>query len=379
MRETVEGLKPKICARFDWVISNNAEARITAPVRTCRGSGLLLSRARDMKYLWKQFMPLHSTEISLFRQSRLFGVLLAGISAIAAAQATLPNGGGVRAGTLPASWNTGGPKCMEMPEWQVHEYNSDLYILRQSGCTDFEKPFVFLFFGSERALLLDTGSRNGNIAPQIALTVHRWLERSHRDSIPLQVVHTHAHGDHVAGDASLQSLHDPGIPLTLIPSTVEDNQRFFRIQHWPDEVGSVDLGSRVVDAIPIPGHQAAGIALYDRQTGILFTGDSVYPGRLYVRDLDAYLKSNQRLLRFTEGKILAHIIGNHIEQSQGPYTDYPVGTLSTAQEHDVGPAARGCCAEIEAEGWKDARHPATHRLPGTLSSIIARPDRTAQR
>jgi hydroxyacylglutathione hydrolase len=300
-----------------------------------------------MKYLWKQIMPLHSTEISRFGQNWLCAALLTAISSLAAAQSALPDGGGVRAGTLPPSWNTGGPKCMEMPEWQVHEYNPDLYILRQSGCTDFEKPFVFLFFGTERALLLDTGSRNSHIAAQIALTVHRWLERNHRDAIPLQVVHTHAHGDHVAGDAPLQALHDPNMPVTLIPSTVEDNQKFFGIKHWPEDSGSVDLGSRVIDAIPIPGHQAAGIALYDRQTGILFTGDSVYPGRLYVRDLDAYLKSNQRLVRFTEGKIIAHLIGNHIEQSRVPYLDYPVGTMYQPNEHELA-LPRGVLLEIEA-------------------------------
>ena len=292
-------------------------------------------------------MPLHSTEIFQFRQNWLCGALLTCICSLAAAQTPLPNGGGVRTGTLPPSWNTGGPKCMEMPEWQVHEYNPDLYILRQSGCTDFEKPFVFLFFGTERALLLDTGSRNSNIAAQISLTVHRWLKRSQRDSIALTVVHTHAHGDHIAGDASLQALHDPNIPLTLIPATVEDNQKFYGIKNWPIDIGAVDLGGRLLDAIPIPGHQAAGIALYDRQTGILFTGDSVYPGRLYVRDLDAYLKSNQRLLRFTEGKIVAHIIGNHIEQSKVPYTDYPVGTLYQPNEHELA-LPRGVLLEIEA-------------------------------
>ena len=69
-------------------------------------------------------------------------------AAFAAAAPAMPGGGiqsataEVRAGSLPLAWNTGGPKCMEMPEWQIHEYNPDLYILRQSGCTDFEKPFI---------------------------------------------------------------------------------------------------------------------------------------------------------------------------------------------------------------------------------------------
>src|SRR5271155_2628959 len=108
-------------------------------------------------------------------------VFLLSLVAIAArAQFPEPNGGDLERGVLPQKWSTGGPKCMEMPEWEVHEYNSDLYILRQSGCTDFEKPFVFLLFGSDHALLLDTGSRRGNIAPQIQLTVHRWLARNNR-------------------------------------------------------------------------------------------------------------------------------------------------------------------------------------------------------
>src|SRR5580658_6185724 len=148
-------------------------------------------------------------------------VFLALASRLNFSQFPEPNGGDLEPGRLPQTWDTGGPKCMEMPEWQVHEYNADLYILRQSGCTDFEKPFVFLLFGSDRALLLDTGSRRGNLAPQIQLTVHRWLVRNNRSGIPLIVAHTHSHSDHVAGDAQLQALNDPGIPITYVAPTVE--------------------------------------------------------------------------------------------------------------------------------------------------------------
>src|SRR5260221_12541013 len=119
-----------------------------------------------------------------------------------------PDGGNIRPGVLPRQWMTGGPKCMESQEWQVHEYNRDLYILRQSGCTDFEKPFVYLLFGGERTLLLDTGSRHGNIAPALQLTVHRWLLRNHRGSIPLVAVHTHSHSDHTPGSAQLHAPRD---------------------------------------------------------------------------------------------------------------------------------------------------------------------------
>ncbi len=156
------------------------------------------------------------------------------------AQLPQPDGGPIRPGTLPRSWRTGGPKCMEQPEWQVHEYNPDLYLLRQSGCTDFEKPFLFLFFGKDRALLLDTGSRKGDLAPTLARTVHNWLTRNNRASIPLTVVHTHPHEDHIFGDAELQALHDTAIPITLIPADLASTKHFYHMDHWPEDPGSID-------------------------------------------------------------------------------------------------------------------------------------------
>jgi glyoxylase-like metal-dependent hydrolase (beta-lactamase superfamily II) len=262
------------------------------------------------------------------------------------AQLHEPDGGSIQRGYLPERWATGGPRCMEMPEWQVHEYNPDMYILRQSGCTDFEKPFVYLLFGKDKALLLDTGSRNGNLAPALQSTIHRWLKRNSRAGISLLVVHTHEHGDHVAGDAALQALNDPAIPITLIPAKVDTNMSLYHIAHWPDDIGNVDLGDRVIDAIPIPGHSAASIALYDHKTAILFSGDTLYPGRLYVRDFPQFVASVTRLVQFTSGKPVAEILGNHIEQTRTPFLDYPEGTLYQPEEHEL-QLPRGSLLELQ--------------------------------
>ena len=121
------------------------------------------------------------------------------VAVSASAQLPQPDGGTVRPGTLPLTWQTGGPKCMEMPEWQIHEYNPELFILRQSGCTDYEKPFVYVLFGSERALVYDTGSRKGNLTPTLQRLLHQYMVRNKREQIALTVVHSHSHSDHVAG------------------------------------------------------------------------------------------------------------------------------------------------------------------------------------
>ena len=263
------------------------------------------------------------------------------------AQLPQPDGGSIRPGTLPLAWSTGGPKCMEMPEWQIHEYNPDLFILRQSGCTDYEKPFVYLLFGKDRALLYDTGSRNGNLAPTLVRLMHQYLTRNHLTSMPLVVTHSHSHGDHIAGDAAIKALTDPAIPITFIPPTVADIQKLYGIANWPEDIGSIDLGGRVIDAIPIPGHDTASIALYDRQTAILLTGDSLYPGRIYIRDFDAFAKSNARMVEFTDGKPVSYILGTHVEQTRTPFLDYPVGTIYQPEEHPLA-LYRGALLEMQA-------------------------------
>jgi hydroxyacylglutathione hydrolase len=262
------------------------------------------------------------------------------------AQFPQPDGGNLEHGALPVTWMTGGPKCMEVPEWQVHEYNKDFYVLRQSGCTDYEKPFIYLIFGRNRALLFDTGSRDGNLAPTLKRAVHNWLERNGRAGIPLVVTHSHSHSDHVAGDAAVQAMNDPAIPVTFIAARAADEKAFFQISDGDDARGLVDLGDRPIDVIPIPGHDDASIALYDRRTGILLTGDSLYPGRLYIHDLGEFQRSTERLIHFTEGKPIAYILGCHIEETNIPFLDYPIGTIYQPNEHRL-ELSRGSLLQLE--------------------------------
>jgi len=247
------------------------------------------------------------------------------------AQAPQPNGGGVRAGVLPRTCQTSGPQCTANPQFQVHEYNPDLYILRESGCSNYEKPFLYLLFGKDKALLLDTGAGKTDVARVVRGQIDLWLSKNNRESVPLIVAHTHAHRDHISGDAELKALAN----TTVIEPKVSAVQAFFGFQNWPAEVVTYNLGDRILDIVPIPGHEASSIAIYDRQTGILFTGDSLYPGRLYVEDAPSFARGIQRLVDFTHGKIVTHVLGNHIEQTRTAYLDYPIGTVYQPDEHQL--------------------------------------------
>ncbi len=244
----------------------------------------------------------------------------------------------VEPGQLPSAWRTGGPNCLEVPEWQVHEYNPNFYILRQSGCVHYEKPFLYLIFGKQRALLVDTGAGESTAAD----AVKKLMVQKQRD-VPLVVTHSHGHADHTAGDKAFHTMPN----VTFVPAAVEAQQKFYGIEKWPDKVGAVDLGDRIIDVIAIPGHQPAHLAYYDRRTGILLTGDHLYAGRLYVTDAVEYLRSTRRMVEFTATRPVAHILGCHIEQSADPFVDYPTGTKYQPREHTL-ELSRGHLLELLA-------------------------------
>lgn len=240
----------------------------------------------------------------------------------------LPQLPAFKTGVLPKSW-VAGTNCARIPEFQTHKYNEDLYILRQSGCSHFEKPFLYLLFGTDKVLLLDTGAGRTNVARAVMGIIDRWLAARRLRSIQLIVAHTHAHGDHTSGDNQFR-----GLPNTVLVSPdLKSVQSFFGFKRWADEIAWYDLGKRVLDVIPIPGHEATGIAFYDRQTAILFTGDTLYPGRLYIDEPMQYVRSIRRLVDFTQDKPVAHILGAHIENTRTPYIDYPAGTTYQPDEH----------------------------------------------
>ena len=227
-----------------------------------------------------------------------------------------------------ASWYAGPATCTGTPAFQIREYRPGLFILRQPACTNYEKPFLYLLVGRTRALLLDTGAGGIDVAAPIDSILGAWRATHGGTPSELVVTHSHGHGDHVAGDAQFRGRAN----VTLVERDSAAVRAFFGFRAWPTDVATFDLGDRTLDVIAIPGHEPAGIALYDRATSVLLTGDTFYPGRLYVRDTAAFAASTARLVAFTASRPVSAILGTHIEQTRVPYTDYPVGTRDQPNE-----------------------------------------------
>ena len=214
---------------------------------------------------------------------------------------------------------------------QVQRIDADTFVIRQSVHTNFEAPFLYLLFGSDRAMLIDGGAGGLAIRPTIDAVIDIWLSEHHRQSIPLIVAHSHGHGDHHQGDGEFAYRPDTRV-IGLSPEAVAS---FFQIEHWPDGIGSFDLGGRRLSILPTPGHEAAHIMVYDPNTEILFSGDMLYPGRLYVpKDKFAdFVASADRLVAFKRDHPVRMVLGAHIEMTGASGRDYPMRALTHPNEH----------------------------------------------
>jgi hydroxyacylglutathione hydrolase len=236
--------------------------------------------------------------------------------------------------TIDVRWISGSPSAKHNtdPDIQVYAYDAHTYILRQNKAVHYEAPFLFLLFGTERAMLLDTGAtaseRYFPLRGTVDGLIERWLEQHPRPGYQLLVLHTHRHGDHIAGDGQFVDRPD----TVLVPADRSSAWAYFGFDRDPQRVGRVDLGGRVLECLATPGHDEAAVTYYDPQTGFLLTGDTVYPGRLYVQDLPAFRASIQRLVAYAERHPVSHVLGCHIEMTNEPGVDYPVRTTYQPDE-----------------------------------------------
>jgi glyoxylase-like metal-dependent hydrolase (beta-lactamase superfamily II) len=239
------------------------------------------------------------------------------------------------------TWIHGAHDCSHTadPFLQVQVVDDDTYILRQSKCFSFEGPFIYLLFGDERALLLDTGAQSDKGGPTEPLPLWSTVDgliaqraaKLHREPVDLIVAHTHHHGDHYAWDSQFTGRPE----IEVVPLNVDEVKSYFHLPQWPEGQATLNLGGREVIVLPTPGHEDAHITMYDTRTQFLLTGDTLYPGWLTVRNWPAYLHSARRLQQFVTEHPVSLVLGGHVEAEKRPRKMYPYGTRFQPDEHPL--------------------------------------------
>jgi hydroxyacylglutathione hydrolase len=222
-----------------------------------------------------------------------------------------------------SGWSAGSEDCSapQSKAIEARHYAPDTVVIRQNPCIDAEANVIYLLTGNERSLLIDSGAVEDENGTLTANYVRSILQTAGAQARPLTVAHTHGHQDHRHGDEAFA--RQPN--TQIVPIDSDALRAFFGFRDWPNDIVQIDLGNRIVDLIPAPGHHQDHIVFYDRNTRLLFTGDFLLPGRLLVQDIDAYRASAARVVEFARTHPVVHVLGAHIElDANGDL--YPWGT-----------------------------------------------------
>lgn len=238
-------------------------------------------------------------------------------------------------------WIHGAPDCARSddPLLQVVRADPDTFVLRVSKCFSFEGNFIYLLVGRDRAVLFDTGGPPDPGSAARVLPLRRAVDAildAHPSSpgpggTELIVAHTHGHRDHVHWDG--QFADRPR--TTVVGHGVAEVRAFWGLGDWPEGEATLDLGGRVLTVFPTPGHEAAHVAAFDGRTGLLLTGDVLYPGLLTVRDWPAFRATARRFWDFARRHPVRLCLGNHVEMSGTPGVLYPLGATFQPDEHPL--------------------------------------------
>jgi glyoxylase-like metal-dependent hydrolase (beta-lactamase superfamily II) len=200
-------------------------------------------------------------------------------------------------------------------DWfQVYRVKPDVYAFSEPR--QYEEVISYLIVGSKNALLFDTGMGIAKIRPVVESIT----------SLPVLVLNSHSHPDHIGGNYEFENILGLNTEFTRmnasgnsemeIKTWVDRNHvcgtlppgfdassyssKAFRITDFIGDGKVIDLGNRKLTVLLTPGHTPDSLCLLDSEHRILFTGDTFYPGPIYLfapgTDFQAYVRSVDRLV-----------------------------------------------------------------------------------
>lgn len=158
-----------------------------------------------------------------------------------------------------------------------------------SGTWRIEDGFVrfFLLEGADKAVMIDSGM-NCPDAAEIA--------KSLTDK-PVMLLNTHGDGDHTSGTAGFSQIYMHALDYTNCGVSARYPETSLVEVNDSD---LIELGDRTLKIIHIPGHTKGSIAILDVKNRVLYAGDSVQKGHIYMfgdkRQPEKYVESLEKLI-----------------------------------------------------------------------------------
>ncbi len=147
---------------------------------------------------------------------------------------------------------------------------------------------MFLLKGRDRTLLIDSGASKTDVKQFAESLVN----------LPVVLLNTHGDTDHTGSNASFSEfyMHEKDVAECKVKEKYPNCQI-----HALCDGQLIDLGKRELEILEIPGHTKGSVAILDRQKRVLYSGDSVRDGHIYMfgkhRNPELFLTSLEKLAK----------------------------------------------------------------------------------
>jgi glyoxylase-like metal-dependent hydrolase (beta-lactamase superfamily II) len=205
------------------------------------------------------------------------------------------------------------------------EYVSEEILPGVRMVRDSDNDKMFLVRGAKEYLLVDSGQGRGELRKYLS---------QFTGGMPIEVVFTHNHGDHI-GQAdqfirnSIEHIGEPDRPqaVKLLESRGIPDDVIAKHLLAIHEGDRIDLGDRSMVVYAVPGHTNGSIVIFDEKNGWLFTGDSygsnspTIPDALWLQwsqvPLDIYLSTVKTSRAHFRGKVMYIMTGHNDHPLKG--------------------------------------------------------------
>ena len=201
------------------------------------------------------------------------------------------------------------------PWYEIRKVDDGLSHILERHVVPWMRCNMWLIHGRDGNLLVDSGMGLRPIKPEVAALTER----------PVTAICTHCHFDHIGCAHEFEArlghrieAEEYAAPdlqrscasawlgaelITALPHAGYELRNFSLtpapLTGYLDEGDVIDLGDRAFSVFHLPGHSPGSIALYERATRTLFSGDVIYDGMLidnaWHSDAQAYEASLRRL------------------------------------------------------------------------------------
>lgn len=222
-------------------------------------------------------------------------------------------------------WSASAQSVFKNADLEISKLEDKVWVIETT-----DKTTMHLIEGTKKALLIDTGTKCEKLDEVIQKITQK----------PLDVVITHAHGDHAGNIRFFDEIYIHPADTVLLDKTYKGKV------HFVNDGYVFDLGGKKIEVSYMPAHTPGSIVLLDKKAGSCYSGDAFGSGQVWLQlrpyaPMKTYIESCKKMEKLMDGGITKIYCGHYpyVKKAYDKHYIFEMRTLAEALVNGTAPKA----------------------------------------